>query len=173
MLTTLRKLKNLAPLNVRKQLAESLVLSKLDYNDIVFHPLPQYQQKKLQRIQNAAASFVLNKYTTESDAVQHLKWLPVKERTEYHLLRLGHKSLWDPLFPDYLKLEKRQVHCQLRSSSAANLVTPFEKGTFQDNCSKIFNELPIITKNNSDFKSFTKQVYKTLMNKAKHRLQIP
>ena len=172
-LSTLRKLNNLAPLNVRKQLAESLVLSKLGYNDIVFHPLPQYQQKKLQRIQNAAASFVLNKYTTESDAVEHLKWLPVKQRTEYHLLRLGHKSLWDPSFPDYLKLEKRKVHRQLRSSCATNLVIPLETGTFQDNCSKIFNELPTITKNDSDFKSFTTQVYKTLMNKAKQRLQIP
>jgi hypothetical protein len=78
-LSTLRKLKHLTPLNVKKQLVECLVMSKLDYNDAVCYPLPQYLQIRLQRIQNAAASFVLNRYATESDVVQHLKWLPVKE----------------------------------------------------------------------------------------------
>lgn len=81
-LSTLRKLKNLAPFHVKKQLAESLILSKLDYNDAVCYPLPAYLQKKLQRVQNAAAGFVTNRYSSESD-VLNLGWLPVKERTEF------------------------------------------------------------------------------------------
>ena len=51
-------IRNFAPYNLRKHPAESLVLSKLDYNDIVFDPLPQYLMKGIQRVQNAA-SFVL------------------------------------------------------------------------------------------------------------------
>ena len=48
-LSVLRKLKNLTPFHVRKlQLVESLVLSKLDYACIVYHPLPDYQVKRLQ-----------------------------------------------------------------------------------------------------------------------------
>ena len=39
-LSVLRKLKYLAPYNIRKQLAESLVLSKLDYNDAVCSTVP-------------------------------------------------------------------------------------------------------------------------------------
>ena len=72
-LSTLRKLKNLAPFIVRKQLVESLVMSKLDYNDVVCYPLPQYLERKLQRIQNVAAGFVLNSYTTESDVLEKLR----------------------------------------------------------------------------------------------------
>lgn len=42
-----RKLKNLAPYNVRKQLVECLVLSKLDYNDVVCYPLPNKNNLEL------------------------------------------------------------------------------------------------------------------------------
>ena len=51
-LSVLRKLRNLAPFHVRKQLGESLILSKLDYPCVVFHPLQLYQQKQLQKVQN-------------------------------------------------------------------------------------------------------------------------
>jgi hypothetical protein len=46
-LSVLRKLKYLAPYNIRKHLAESLVLSKLDYNDVVCSPVPDYLLKRL------------------------------------------------------------------------------------------------------------------------------
>ena len=39
-LSTLRKLSYLAKYELRKQLAETLILSKLDYADLVFYPLP-------------------------------------------------------------------------------------------------------------------------------------
>ena len=41
-LAVLRKLCNLAPYHFRKQLVESLVISKLDYGSVVFAPLPEY-----------------------------------------------------------------------------------------------------------------------------------
>jgi exonuclease III len=171
-LSTLRKLKNLAPIHVKKQLAESLVLSKLAYNNVVYHPLPAYLQRKLQRIQNAAASFVLNRYTNECDVLQQLHWLPIKEKAEQDHLRLAHKVLWDPLSPEYLKLDIRKVNRELRSSCATNLVIPPETGSFQDNCSKLFNDLPAPTRNNKDLNSFTNQTKKILINKAKKRLLI-
>ena len=58
-LSILRKLKCLAKYELRKQLAETLILSKLDYADVVFYPLPQFSLRRLQRAQFAAASFVL------------------------------------------------------------------------------------------------------------------
>ena len=59
-LSVLRKLKSLAPFQVRKQLAESLILSKLDYNDTVTFPIHDYLVKRLQRVQLAAAGFVIH-----------------------------------------------------------------------------------------------------------------
>lgn len=48
--------------DIRKQLAESLILSKIDYNDIVSNPIPEYLLKRLQRAQLAAAGFLLGRY---------------------------------------------------------------------------------------------------------------
>ena len=58
-ISVLRRLKNIAPFSVRKQLVESLMLSKLDYNNAVFTPLFVYLIKRLQRVHLAAAGFVL------------------------------------------------------------------------------------------------------------------
>jgi hypothetical protein len=49
----------LAPYNIWKQLEESLVLSKSDYNDVVCNPVPDYLLKRLQRMQLAVAGSVL------------------------------------------------------------------------------------------------------------------
>ena len=50
-LALIRKLKHLTPFPVRKQLAECLILSKIDYNDIVSHPIPEYLLRRLQHVQ--------------------------------------------------------------------------------------------------------------------------
>ena len=44
-LSVLRNLRNLTPFHVRKQLGESLILSKLDYSCVVFHPLQLYTNR--------------------------------------------------------------------------------------------------------------------------------
>ena len=46
-LAILRKLRNMAPFQPRKQLAESLILSKLDYCDVVYYDLPSKLLKRL------------------------------------------------------------------------------------------------------------------------------
>ena len=49
-LALIRKLKHLTPFHVQKQLAKCLILSKIDYNHIVSHPIPEYLLKRLQRL---------------------------------------------------------------------------------------------------------------------------
>ena len=56
-LSILRKLKYLPKYELRKQPAETLILSKLDYADLVFYPLPQVLLRRLQRVKFAAARF--------------------------------------------------------------------------------------------------------------------
>ena len=86
-LTVLRRLKNLAPFQVRKTLAESLVLAKIDYARTVFYLLPQYQLKRLQRLQNASAGFVLRKFAETND-LKYLNWLPLIGIIEFNLMKL-------------------------------------------------------------------------------------
>ena len=64
-LSTLRKLENFTTFKLRKQLTESLVLSKNSFNYFVYHPITKEQTKKLQRV--AAANFVYNKYVNMED----------------------------------------------------------------------------------------------------------
>ena len=42
----------------------------------VFYPLPVYQEKRLQRLQNAYAGFVTRKFAGLEDIIK-LNWLPV------------------------------------------------------------------------------------------------
>ena len=51
LLATLRKIKNMTP---KESLVQSLVLSKLNFNDSFTYPLPAFLQKRVQRVQNAA-----------------------------------------------------------------------------------------------------------------------
>ena len=88
---------------MRKHLAESLVLSKVNYACSVFHPLPAFQMKRLQRLQNACAGFVTRSFAGVEDVVK-LNWLPVNKKVELNILKLAHKSLYDETVPEYLKL---------------------------------------------------------------------
>jgi len=78
-LRTLKKLKRFASFQTRKHLAESLILSRLDYCNALFHKLPSYTKNQIQKVQNVVAGFVLNKYANIND-VTNLKWLPIEER---------------------------------------------------------------------------------------------
>ena len=62
------QIKHMAPYNLRKQLVEMLVISKLDYYDksIVVHYI-WVRVKRLQRIQNTCAGFVRGSYAKAVD----------------------------------------------------------------------------------------------------------
>ena len=85
-LAILKKLKKTAPFNLRKQLAESLILAMIDYGDLVYTPLTVAQQKRLQKVQFAAASFVTGNYLRDLKTILKLGWLTIKERRELSLL---------------------------------------------------------------------------------------
>ena len=82
----------------------------------MYHPLPDYLSKRLQRVQKAAASFVLGRTSTE-DIVLKLKWPPVKEQREWNLLKATHKAIHNTNWPNYLKLTIFQHNRCLRSSN--------------------------------------------------------
>ncbi|XP_068728845.1 uncharacterized protein [Montipora capricornis] len=130
-LAVLRKIRHLAPFKVRKQLAECLVLSKLDRCNTIFHALPEYQIKRLQPVQNTCVAFVLRHYAKSSDVI-NLNWLPIRERIELSLLKMRHKSLYYEGWPKHLQLEfQRSCSYNLRSSDAPRLSVPRETDTFK------------------------------------------
>ena len=168
-LAMLRKVKNLLPFHIRKNLAQALVLSKLYYNDILYHSLPEYLTACLHRVQKAAASFVNGKYATTLD-IPNLNWLPVTEQREWHILKSTHKSLHSSDRPNYLRLETYESNRNLRSSKGIQLQRSMIANTFQDEAANLFNNLPLSLRNCMDPILFFKETRKLLQDKARSRL---
>ena len=163
-LAMLRKVKNLLPFHIRKNLAQALVLSKLYYNDFLHHSLPEYLAARLHRVQKAAASFVNGKYATTSDILK-LYWLPVIEQREWHIVKSTQKSLYSSDWPIYLRQETYENNRNLRSSKGIQIAN-----TFQDEAANLFNDLPLSLRNCMDPILFFKETRKLLQDKAKSRL---
>ena len=142
-LSVIRKLKNIAPYHTRKQLAETLILSKIDYCNSVYSVIPEYQMKRLQRIQNYFASFVLKRYA-KIDDVKELGWLPIGKRLQLSILKLAHKALHKSDWPAYLRSRVFKSSYNLRSLTSLRIDYPYfnELNTFQDQATKSFSALP-------------------------------
>jgi len=65
-----------------------------------------FLQKSMQRVQNAAAGFVLNHYCSEKDMLK-LGWPPTPESTQLNILKLGHRALHNNNWPEYLTLSRQ------------------------------------------------------------------
>ena len=88
----LRVIKRYTLLTIRKQLAESLILSKLDYCNESLFDIPKYMKQQLQKVENLAAGFVVNKYANINGVI-NIKCLPIEEWIEDCLAILGSASL--------------------------------------------------------------------------------
>ena len=76
----------------------------LDYTNAIFAGLPDCEISKLQRVQNVAAEFVLNRtwYGSPEQARHELYWLPIRARIQHKVLSLTYKSL-NGMAPQYLQ----------------------------------------------------------------------
>ena len=72
-----------------------LVISHLDYANIIFLKLPDSTITMLQWFQNIIARLVLNKEQVENttECLKILHWLPIKARVKYKAFMLVHKLL--------------------------------------------------------------------------------
>ena len=155
-------------IHLRWKLYHQHIVIKVDYADLVFYPLPQFLLRCLQRVQLAVASFVLGHYVKNFRDVLNIGWLPINERRDLNLLKSCFKALHNAeTWPDYLKIIKQECPKELRSSNSIRLVVPTENGTFQDNASKLFNNLPETIKNCKDYRTF----FRLLRNFLRNRIQ--
>jgi len=85
--------------------------------------------RRLQRVQYAAASFVLGHYVKNFRGVLKIEWLPIHERRDLNLLKSCFKALHNAeTWPDYFKIIKQECPKELRSSNSIKLVVPAENG---------------------------------------------
>ena len=141
-------------------------MSKLDYGCVFFYPLPEYQMKRLQRVQTTCAAYLLGRYTVLED-LQKLNWLIIIKRRDLALLKITRKALYDDVWPDYLRLKFHTVSTyNLRSFEASKLAIPTEGGTFQDSAARLFNMLPDKLRQEPDYNKFVRLAKKLMFSKG-------
>ncbi|XP_057302777.1 uncharacterized protein LOC130636943 [Hydractinia symbiolongicarpus] len=89
--------------HVTKTTQSSYLLSKLNFNNVVYGQLPKYLVNRLQRVQNVAASYVTGRYVSLNDIID-LGWLPVKENFDFATVKLAHNAMHDKNWRSYLPL---------------------------------------------------------------------
>ena len=147
----------------------SLVVSHLDYCNVVLYGISKTDLLKLQRIQNMCAKLVLNrsKYDSSKQALYDLHWLPIKARIDFKILTYMYNCTVGNA-PLYLKelLNNQVSKRNLRSSqsSAFSYVVPFNKNkTFSDRSfstvgPKLWNELPLLIRQSKSLDIFKQQL---------------
>ena len=140
-----------------------MILSKIDYCSSVYSMIPEYQMKRLQRMQNCCASFVLKRYA-KIDDVKELGWLPIGKRLQLSILKLAHKALHNSDWPAYLRLRIFKSSYNLRSLTSLRIDCPYanELNTCQDQAAKSFNALPPDFRCITDFKTFSSEMRRFL-----------
>ena len=93
-------------------------------------------------------------------------WLPINEKRDLNLLKSCFKALHNAeAWPDYLKITKQECPKELHSNNSIRLVVPTENGTFQDNASKLFNNLPETITNGKDYRLNLFKTFKDFFKK--------
>lgn len=109
----------------------SLVLSKLDYANSLYHGSSLTTMKRLQQIHNSAARLLLHGKPQAhiSPALRALHWLPVDRRSTFKMLCITHKEIHGtgPLFIRN-KITKYIQQRNLSSRLASHLkIPPYKK----------------------------------------------
>ena len=165
-LYVLRYLRRTASFRLRKQLAETLLISKIHYCCSLFWNLPQTQLKKLDKLLCRIASFVTLKYSTIEDVIQ-LGWLPFQQQIHFELLKLAHRSIYQNDFPSYLKGFKLRVVGR-ETRNVEEIVSKYETNVseklFIGKASRLLNDLPKAIREEPDHKKFRCSLKKYLLD---------
>ena len=155
------------PFNLRKQLVSSLVLSRIDYANIITNDVPQYLLRRLQKVQNAAAGFVYGRHASVADVIS-LSWLPVNERFEYAIAVQTFKSIHQSS-PENTRVKMREVRRNLRNNIERDgpLIDCVDKAkTFQADAKRVFKALPKKIRESKELFSFKRELKQYLLDKA-------
>ena len=148
-----------------KIIIQALVLSKLDYCNLLLAGSAKYQLKKLQRVPNMACRVInnLRKYDHISASIMGLHWLKVKECIECKIACLVFRCR-ENIAPNYLAdlLPTKTSNRDLRSTNSTaipilkckNIQT--RQASFAGNGPDTWNSLPCYIRQSSRLLSFKK-----------------
>jgi hypothetical protein len=174
-LRRISKIRQYLTIEAANTLANSFILSRLDYCNSILSGISEEKLNKLQRIQNLAARIVLRRPRHESASalLRTLHWLPVRARIEYKISILCFQCINSPDFPTYLS-ELVQIYRpsrELRSLDALLLQVPkYKLSTYGKRSFMIFgpttwNSLPVKLRHIQSLPTFKKHLKTYLFQK--------
>ena len=165
-LFVLKKIKWFAPQKTRKHLAEALIISEIDYGNIIHSSASQNRLIWLQKLLKVTCSFVNGGYSNSLDVI-FLGWLPISERIDFCIIKRAHEALHVTPFPSYLKLSFK-ILSRYFGNKDEFLINNYGKNskTFIGKALTLFNILACRIRSISSFKSFLREVKKYLLDQA-------
>lgn len=171
----IRHIQHLLEPEMIRNLACSLILSRLDYCNSLLHGAPIGVVSKLQRLQNNVARIV-TRADRRADArplLRKLHWLPIDSRVEYKLALLTFKAL-NTGMPSYLSSRlslKRDTGYCLRSSSTRlltqpNVETKIASRAFRVAAPTVWNSLTVNVHSSQTVAVFKSRLKTFLFNRA-------
>ena len=155
-LRALRQIKRMTPFRLRKNLAESLILTRIDYAVTLYgNNLQEYLKHRIQKVINSAAGYVYNRYSKQIDVV-NLKWLPFDERIAFYTVKLAFKAINDPNWPKYLPVVCKRPLKKLRNqpNEVFSIAPGKNEKSLVNNMSKHYNDLPLNIRKLTDINRF-------------------
>ena len=129
-LTRIKSIRRFLTREACETLVIGMCISHLDYSNGVLTGLPKSTTQKLQQIQSMASKIILrSQYSSTTEALQTLHWLPIVERISFKIITLVHKCIHGSA-PQYLKdsITILPVKRNLRSNSdTTRLLVPHAK----------------------------------------------
>ena len=142
-LRILKTFKRFTPWTVRKRLAESLILCRINDCIVVHSQIPKYLRNRLHRLQNCAAGYILGKYANTLDVI-NLNLLPVAENTELNVSKLACQGLHNKNWPEYLSIKLIERRRNIRSDKPGPMTDYGQKNTFQQQANKFLIRFQLI-----------------------------
>jgi hypothetical protein len=161
-LRSIYRFKTILPPSAKIKICESLILSTLDYCDVVYGPnISVNNANALQKIQNSCARYIYNIKNREhiTPSIEKAGWLKMDNRRKVHMLSTVHRVLTSEK-PKYLcskfKTRDEENHRNLRNknllTTEKHRTTKYE-ASFTHQASTMYNKLP------ASFKTMGKNIF--------------
>lgn len=164
--------------DIAEKLIHAFVTCKIDYQNLLLINLPAKYLNRLQLLLNSAARLIsrTKKYDHITPVLFNLHWLPIKERIEYKIILLIHRTI---LFstPAYIKdiipidtqnQMNLRNNCNGRKLIRSVAKNRLELRLFENYCAKLYNSLPVSLRKTDNVELFKKNLkthlFKTVYN---------
>ena len=151
---------------------QGYILPLIDYGSSTWGTTSRSNLERLSKLQKRAARIILNAPydTASSDMFNALGWPTIEKRHSYNKAVLTYKALNNltPLYISELLIPMSQTHNRaLRSTSNGSLAVPRSKtAIFDGSFSRLWNQLPEVTKKAPSLSCFKTPVKQFMFNES-------